>query len=113
ELEQRARERYKSGKTLDLPTRLWQAYGNSTQARDANLVGDLATAVVEQPDSAESHNGLGIAMALNGPAQAFVRHFEQAVQCDPHHVVAGLNFAEALVAGRTARPSGSGSQAGT
>src|ERR1700676_529549 len=72
--------------------------------RDPGLASDLAGALVREPRSAHLHNALGVAMALRGREGGAgmaaggtpAGYFERAVGCDGGHVVARLNWAEAL-----------------
>jgi glycosyltransferase involved in cell wall biosynthesis/tetratricopeptide (TPR) repeat protein len=104
-LQERARQRQTTNHTnytntaAVLPARVWQALSNSTPARDTRLVRDLVEALVTEPRSAELHNALGLAIALDGQrGPQAAGQFRRAVECNPGHLVAGLNLAEALAA---------------
>ena len=100
---ERAQERCRRGKAPSLQARLWQTLSSGEPA-DANLPADLAAALVVEPKSASLHNALGLATAAAEQghvpsatlAQTAAGYFERAVACDPTHVMAGLNLAEAL-----------------
>jgi len=100
---ERAQERCRRSKTPSLQARLWQTL-SSAGPEDTNLPADLAAALVAEPMSACLHNALGLATAAAEQgrvpsatlAQTATGYFERAIACDPTHVMAGLNFAEAL-----------------
>jgi glycosyltransferase involved in cell wall biosynthesis/tetratricopeptide (TPR) repeat protein/predicted O-methyltransferase YrrM len=100
----------------DVLTRTWQLC-SSTQG-DPSLAGDLVAAI-QAPKAdlaperlASLHNALGLVVALtdrgNGGWTAPVIeqaacHFQGALECDPNHILAGLNLVEALaIVNRTA-----------
>lgn len=84
-----------------LETQLWQSM-NAHLA--PTLIPNLQTALASQPTNASLHNLLGLAAgrahwrggAPEMAARAAVDHFRNAVACDPDHVLARLNLAEAL-----------------
>jgi tetratricopeptide (TPR) repeat protein len=110
-LAERARRRPAYRPEEHLAARLWQALGSSRHD-DPALVPDLARALESRPQSADLHNALGLALTLaargTGPTTADLatkaaEHFQRAVECDPGHLMAGLNLVEALAgAGQTA-----------
>jgi tetratricopeptide (TPR) repeat protein len=87
----------------DLLTRCWQALSGPSDG-DPDLVAALQAVVQDDPRSAALHNALGLAVARAGLGQGrevvegAARHFRRAVECDPHHLPATLNLAEALAA---------------
>jgi GT2 family glycosyltransferase/Tfp pilus assembly protein PilF len=82
---------------LDLVARTWQMMNKG--GADPGVVADLAAALVRAPRSATLHNALGLAMALAGTsAPETADYFARAVACDPSHIMAQLNCAEALAA---------------
>jgi tetratricopeptide (TPR) repeat protein len=112
-LAERARGRPGYCPEQHLAARLWQGFGSSRH-EDPSLVPDLVRALEARPESADLHNGLGLALTLAGrghglsPAELGKRaaeHFGRAVECDPSHLVAGLNLAEALAAAGWAAPA--------
>jgi len=100
---ERAQERRPRGQPPSLQARLWQTLSTG-QPEDASLPADLAAALVAEPKSASLHNALGLASAAAEPgrvssatlAQTAAGYFERAVACDPTHIMAELNLAEAL-----------------
>jgi glycosyltransferase involved in cell wall biosynthesis/cytochrome c-type biogenesis protein CcmH/NrfG len=102
-LRARARERKLPGEIPDLLARTWRAI---SAGGDPALYEDLLAAHSRQPHSAELPNALGLAIALKAmtsgrvtadAARQAAGHFTQALQRDPHHLLALLNLAEALV----------------
>ena len=73
---------------------------------DSNLARDLERALRNHPHSAALQNALGLAVTRTNAdagvseASALVAsdHFRQAVASQPSHIMAGLNYAEALAA---------------
>jgi len=100
---ERAQERCRRGKPPSLQARLWQTLSTGESA-EAILPADLAAAMVAEPKSASLHNALGLATAAAEQgrvpsatlSQTAAGYFERAVACDPMHIMAGLNLAEAL-----------------
>jgi GT2 family glycosyltransferase/Tfp pilus assembly protein PilF len=104
-LQERARQRPRVDPAEDLLARCGQAQSSVADA-DPALVADLAAALARRPQAAALHNALGLAVALAGAergvitaplAEQAMGHFRRALACDPAHVVAGLNLAEALM----------------
>jgi glycosyltransferase involved in cell wall biosynthesis len=105
---QRAAARPAPDPADDLLGRTWQAL-SANERTDTALVPDLTTAVAARPTAA-LHNALGLAVTVMAPrpewrtaaaAERATAHFGRAWSCDPGHLVAGLNLAEALaLAGR-------------
>jgi tetratricopeptide (TPR) repeat protein len=93
ELRQRASKRNVSF-ARHLVIRCWQAVNDEGRA-DASLTADIQRALQNYPDSAILHNTLGVLVKPPRPDLA-VKYFQQAVECDPSHVVAGLSLVEAL-----------------
>jgi GT2 family glycosyltransferase/tetratricopeptide (TPR) repeat protein len=100
-----ARSRQRGARGEELLTRTWQLLSSSTLG-DPQLSADLREALASRPESAALHNALGLAATVQaigaGPvspsvAAAAAGHFQRALACDPLHVMAGLNRAEALV----------------
>jgi GT2 family glycosyltransferase len=114
-LQERCRQRAERGFTESWDARVWQSLGCKAGV-DPDLVADLAQAALAHPDEAAVHNALGLASALACPEQALaaraaaaVGSFRRALDCDPAHVVAGLNLAEALAA--SGQPQAAAAQA--
>jgi GT2 family glycosyltransferase/tetratricopeptide (TPR) repeat protein len=87
---------------------------SSTDPADPTLIPGLGEALQAQPKDSRLHNGLGLAVALDTgaggrlPADAAGRsagYFQQALRADPGNVLAGLNFAETLVALKQSQPA--------
>jgi GT2 family glycosyltransferase/Flp pilus assembly protein TadD len=95
-----------------LTGRVWQALGTSDRG-DPSLAGDLADALAREPRSATLHNALGVTLAVQGErSERVAGYFGRAVECDPTHVVARRNWAEALAAsGRREEAVGQAQQA--
>src|SRR5262249_35838510 len=102
-LSERSRHRPALSKTDGLAARLWQAY-HAPARSDADLLHDLDTALATEPNSAALANATGLALARAHPHQrtekavaaAAADRFEQAVALSPSHLIARLNWAEAL-----------------
>ncbi|HKI33740.1 MAG TPA: glycosyltransferase [Gemmataceae bacterium] len=103
ELGRAARRPAAPGGADELLTRCWQALGGS-RFEDTALVADLEKAAEARPESADLHNALGVALGRqaqgrsSAPFAAAVaaEHFRRALACQPDHLLAGLNLAEAL-----------------
>jgi GT2 family glycosyltransferase/predicted Zn-dependent protease len=103
-VQQRSRQRPTlSGRAL-LRARTWQALGS--QVADPSLPEELTQALAAEPDAADLHHDLGLAVSLagrgSGPttavqAEQAAGHFRRSLAADPSQVVAGLNLAEALI----------------
>lgn len=94
-----------------LPARTWQALGGGS---DPALAADLMQALSAAPRSAALHNALGLALAMAGrkegrtaapQAEQAAPSFAHAQECDPGHIVAALNLAEALIGVRQMGPA--------
>ena len=57
-----------------------------------------------EPDSAEAHNGLGVALASLGRLDEAVGHFEQALRLDPANADARRNLERARALASRRRP---------
>jgi GT2 family glycosyltransferase/predicted Zn-dependent protease len=109
---ERARQRCAGPNREDVLDRCWQAL--SSNVGDATLADDLTTALgaaagVAPRQAAPWHNALGLVSTMDAQrdgrlsatsALAAAEHFRRAVACEPTHVLAGLNLAEALAAAR-------------
>jgi glycosyltransferase involved in cell wall biosynthesis/predicted Zn-dependent protease len=112
-LDERVRQRPSPAEADALLARTWEAL--SCQAGpDPALAQDLADALAAQPQSAALHNALGLVQTRAaqgaGPttaplAERAAAHFQRALVSDPHHVLAALNLAEALVGIEQTRPA--------
>jgi tetratricopeptide (TPR) repeat protein len=104
-LVQRAATRQPLAPHDDLLGRCLQAL-SSRRAEDRTLVADLRGVLEREPQSASLHNARGLAVTraaaerTPSPATAAeaAKHFRRAVLCDPGHLLAQLNLAEALLA---------------
>jgi GT2 family glycosyltransferase/tetratricopeptide (TPR) repeat protein len=101
---ERARTRAVPDGSAALLARVWQAQGSS-DAGDPSLEFDLATALIQQPESAALHHALGLATYRPGQSQDAAAlaaraagHFRRAIERDPGEVLAALNLAESLAA---------------
>ncbi len=103
EVSARAARRREAPAAQDFVTQTAEALG-APAAADPGLATALAGALVRCPRDAGLHNALGLAVALQttaarAPAEAAraaVGYFRRALECDPAHLLAGLNLAEAL-----------------
>jgi glycosyltransferase involved in cell wall biosynthesis/predicted Zn-dependent protease len=103
DLVERARVRPHCSLRDELHVRTRQVIGGGS---DPALVPDLATALVAEPYAATLHHNLGLALTLEGSApsapalqaEIALGYFQRAVACDPNHVLASLDVAEALAA---------------
>lgn len=83
----------------------WQSLGSGDHPRPV-VSREVATALVAEPRSATLHHAMGFAEYLqnrgrrdNGElAEAALRYFRRALDCDANNVLASLNLAEALLA---------------
>jgi tetratricopeptide (TPR) repeat protein len=65
---------------------------------DSGLASDIASALVREPRSGGLHNALGLILAAAGrSAHEVATYFARAVERDPGHILARLNWVEALV----------------
>ncbi len=97
ELEDRAAKRRERAATLGLVARTWQQV-SSTSGDDDVMVADLNEGLAKQPRSAQLQHSLGVVLWHKVPRDLgrIAAAFQTAWQCDPRHVVAGLNLAEVL-----------------
>jgi GT2 family glycosyltransferase/tetratricopeptide (TPR) repeat protein len=94
ELTERARRR--QGEP-DLLGRVWQVMNRG--GGDTGLSTDIASALVRAPRSGTLHNALGLILHTAGRgAHEVADYFARAMNRDPGHVLARLNWAEALAA---------------
>jgi GT2 family glycosyltransferase len=106
EVAERSRQRPAFTDIEDVCDRTWQCLNSGGPAADPTLTRDLAAALTRHPRLAALHNALGLVVAQSaqgqGPitpavAEQAVGYFRRAVSCNPGHVMAGLNVAEALL----------------
>jgi GT2 family glycosyltransferase/tetratricopeptide (TPR) repeat protein len=108
---ERSRQRPVLSKRERLSVRVWQALGSQMFA-DPTLVQDLAKALVDEPEAADLHHSLGLAVALasrgqdsGAVARAAAGYFGRAFACNTSHLAAGLNLAETLAASGQHQPA--------
>ena len=81
----------------ELLGRVWEVMNHG--GGDAALANDVASALVREPRSGTLHNALGLVLAVAGHgAREVASYFARAVERDPEHIVARLNWVEALAA---------------
>jgi GT2 family glycosyltransferase/Tfp pilus assembly protein PilF len=99
---ERATHRQAKNEKEDLTARVQQALG-SLGVAEPSLLQELALAASTQQAGASVHNALGMLTALSqrqsaALAEEAAGYFTRALACDPAHIMAGLNRAEALAA---------------
>src|SRR5262249_11773279 len=104
ELTGRAEQRLQHRSVPSLPARVWQAMGGAA-AGDPRLAHDLAGGSGRQLQNAGLHNALAVVLAAQAarsgrpePREQVLASLRRATACDPGHVLAGLNVAEAFAA---------------
>jgi glycosyltransferase involved in cell wall biosynthesis/tetratricopeptide (TPR) repeat protein len=102
-LRERAGTRAEREPDEDLHLRVWQALSTSMPV-DASLLPDLEARLLAEPTSASLWNALGLVLGRTGEdGGRRLEAFRRAWVADSHHVLAGLNLAEALAQGKQAR----------
>ena len=67
--------------------------GVESWGRDSGLATDIASALVREPRSGGLHNALGLILATAGRgADEVANYFARAVERDPEHILARLNW---------------------
>jgi hypothetical protein len=98
ELVKRTAERKRQGEReirRHLFGRVWQVLNRG--GGDLGLATDVASALVREPRSGGLHNALGLILAASGQgAHEVANYFARAVERDPGHILARLNWVEAL-----------------
>ena len=66
------------------------------KGRFDEAIGQFQQALAAVPESAEAHNGLGVALAQTGHPDEAVAHFEKAVAANPEYAEAHFNLGDTL-----------------
>jgi GT2 family glycosyltransferase/Tfp pilus assembly protein PilF len=103
---ERAAQRVARPAMPDPIDRVWEGLGTHGPL-SPQLVPEVEAALAANRNSPSLHNAMGLAVALaqghgragsSTSAEIVAGHFLEALKCNPAHVVAGLNLAEALIA---------------